>query len=135
MGLALTLATGVAVLFTVAAVVAPYFLIGLYSKDSAVEEPASLCFFFGRLAPHLRLTGKAGKEIPCRLRRLSVSPFCVVRNSPHLNIEVLIFFAQITLSVLGIPDCIRFLTAFLACFEFPQIPQFSTIFLLDNNIL
>lgn len=51
MGLALTLATGVAVLFTVAAVVAPYFLIGLYSKDSAVEEPASLCFFFGRLAP------------------------------------------------------------------------------------
>ena len=51
MGLALTLATGVAVLFTVAAVVAPYFLIGLYSKDSAVVEAASLCFFFGRLAP------------------------------------------------------------------------------------
>lgn len=44
--------------------------------------------------PHLRLTGKAGKEIPCRLRRLSVSPFCVVRNSPHLNIEVLIFFCS-----------------------------------------
>ena len=51
LGLALTLATVVATIFTVVAVFAPYFLIGLYSKDSAVEEPASLCFFFGRLAP------------------------------------------------------------------------------------
>ena len=38
LGLALTLATVVAALFTVAAIFAPYFLIGLYSKDSAVVE-------------------------------------------------------------------------------------------------
>ena len=38
LGLALTLATVIATIFTVAAVFAPYFLIGLYSKDPAVVE-------------------------------------------------------------------------------------------------